>query len=209
MGVRQAGSVAESVRRWIARLPDRAFFDSGDVPGSSRAVESALSRMAADGEIVRVRRGTYWKPPPSRFGRRARPVPLEAGLHIGGRGAGPAGVSAARVFGLTTQVPAIEQVGVPGRAPERMRGVRFASRPYSRREHDLNPYEVALLEVLRAFDEVAERPWEDLVSAVDEAVREGRIRPERVAVAVEEEHDRSARERWHRLAEALAVPASA
>jgi predicted transcriptional regulator of viral defense system len=209
MGVRQAGSVAEGVRRWVERLPDRAFFDSRDVPGSSRAVESALSRMAADGEIVRVRRGTYWKPPPARFGRRARPVPLEAGLHVGGRGAGPAGVSAARLFGLTTQVPAVEQVGVPGRAPERMRGVRFSSRPYSRREYDLNAYEVALLELLRAFDEVAERPWADLADAVDEAVRDGRIRPERVAVAVEEEHDRSAREGWRRLAEALPALASA
>jgi len=203
LGVRQTGSVAESVRRWVDRLSDRAFFDSGDVPGPSRAVESALSRLAAEGEIVRVRRGTYWKPPPARFGRRARPVPLEAGLHVGGRGAGPAGVSAARVFGLTTQVPAIERVGVPGRAPEPMPGVRFSSRPYSRREHDLNPYEVALLEVLRAFDEVAERSWDELVAVVGDAVREGRIRPERVAAAVEEEHDRSARQRWNRLAEAL------
>lgn len=203
MGMRQAGSVAESVRRWVDRLSDRAFFDSGDVPGPSRAVESALSRLAAEGEIVRVRRGTYWKPPPALFGRRARPVPLEAGLHVGGRGAGPAGVSAARVFGLTTQVPAVERVGVPGRAPEPMPGVRFSSRPYSRREQDLNPYEVALLEVLRAFDEVAERSWDDLVAVVGDAAREGRIRSERVAAAVEEEHDRSARQRWHRLAEAL------
>lgn len=206
MGVRQAGSVAESVRRWIDRLPDRAFFDARDVPGSSRAVESALSRMAADGQIVRVRRGTYWKPPPARFGRRARPVPLEAGLHVGGRGSGPVGVSAARLFGLTTQVPAVERVGVPGRAPESMQGVRFASRPYSRREHDLNAYEVALLEVLRAFDKVAERPWQEFVGVVDDAVRDGRIRPDRIAAAVEEEHDRSARQRWHRLAQALPAP---
>lgn len=208
MGVKQAGSVAEGVRRWVDRLPDRAFFDAWDVPGSSRAVESTLSRMAADGQIVRVRRGTYWKAPPARFGRRARPAPLEAGLHVGGRGAGPAGVSAARVFGLTTQVPAVERVGVPGRAPEPMRGVRFSSRPYSRRELDLNPYEVALIEVLRSFDEVAERPWTDLVAAVAEAVELGRIRPDRVAAVVAEEHDRSARQRWDRLAQALPVPAS-
>lgn len=208
MGAHQAGSVAEGVRNWVGRLPDRAFFDARDVPGSPRAVESALSRMAADGQILRVRRGTYWKAPPARFGRRAQPRPLEAGLHVGGRGAGPAGVSAARVFGLTTQVPAVERVGVPGRAPGPMRGVRFSSRPYSRRELDLNPYEVALMEVLRSFDEVAERPWSDLVVVVSEAVQVGRIRPDRVAAAVEAEHDRSARERWDRLARALRVPVS-
>lgn len=203
MGVRQADSVAGRVRAWVQGLPERAYFETGEVPGSSRAVESALSRLAATGELVRVRRGTYWKPPPERFGRRARPAPLEAALHVAGKGAGPAGVSAARVFGLTTQVPAVENVGVAGRAPESMPGVRFSSRPYSRREHDLNAYEVALLEVLRSFDRVSERPWTDLVDVVAEAVEDGRVRPARIAAAVDDEHDRAARRRWQELADAL------
>lgn len=203
MGVKQQGSVAGRVRAWVRALPDRSYFDTGDVPGSPRAVESALSRLAASGELVRVRRGTYWKPPPERFGRRTRPAPLEAALHVAGKGAGPAGVSAARVFGLTTQVPAVVNVGVAGRAPESMPGVRFSSRPYSRREHDLNAYEVALLEVLRSFDLVSERPWTDLVDVVAEAVQDRRIRPARVASAVDDEHDRAARSRWHELADDL------
>jgi hypothetical protein len=203
MGVKQADAVAGVVRRRVAQLPDRAFLDVRDLPGSRRAVESALSRMAGEGRLVRVRRGTYWKPPPARFGRRARPRPLDAALQVAGRGAGPAGVSAARVFGLTTQVPATEQVGVPGRAPQPMDGVRFASRPYSRREHDLNPYEVALLEVLRAFDEVAERPWSRLVAVVRDAIDSGRIRPDRVAEAVGDESHRQARARWQQLAQEL------
>lgn len=209
MGVKQIDSVAGHVRAWIRALPERAFFDSGDVPGSPRAVESALSRLTAEGELVRVRRGTYWKPPPARFGRRARPAPLEAALHVAGKGSGPAGVSAARVFGLTTQVPAVERVGVAGRAPESMPGVRFSSRPYSRREHNLNAYEVALLEVLRLFDLVSERPWSDFVTVVGEAVEQGRIRPDRVAEAVGDEHDRAARRRWQDLADTLELRAAA
>lgn len=113
------------------------------------------------------------------------------------------------MFGLTTQVPAVEQVGVAGRAPEPMAGARFVSRPYSRREHDLNPYEVALLEVLRSFDEISERPWSELVAAVDDAVEQGHVRADRVAAAVADEHNRSARTRWHRLAETLRQPVSA
>jgi hypothetical protein len=203
VGVKQADSVAGAVRRRVEQLPDRGFLDVRDLPGSPRAVESALSRMAAEGRLVRVRRGIYWKPPPARFGRRARPRPLDAALQVAGRGAGPAGVSAARVFGLTTQVPAEERVGVPGRALHPMEGVRFASRPYSRRERDLNAYEVALLEVLRDFDEVAERPWSHLVAAVGEAIDSGQIRPDRVAEAVAEEPHRQARARWQRLAQEL------
>lgn len=203
MGVKQEDSVAGRVRAWVRGLPERSYFDTGDIPGSPRAVESALSRLAASGELARVRRGTYWKPPPEKFGRRARPAPLQAALHVAGKGAGPAGVSAARVFGLTTQVPAVEHVGVAGRAPVSMPGVRFSSRPYSRREHGLNSHEVALLEVLRSFDLVSERPWSDLVDAVKDAVADRRIRVARIAAAVDDERDRAARSRWQELADAL------
>lgn len=209
MGVEQSSSAAASVRRWVDRLPARAFFDSRDVPGPVRAVESALSRMVAAGQLMRVRKGSYWKPPETRFGRRVRPRPLDVAMHVAGPGAGPAGVSAARIFGLTTQVPSVEAVSVAGRAPAAVKGVRFSSRSYSRREHELNPYEVALLEVLRSFHLVSERPWSDLVDAVGQAIDEGHLRPERLAAAVVDEPSRAVRERWRELANALHLSVAA
>jgi len=90
-----------------------------------------------------------------------------------------------------------------------MPGVRFSSRPFTRRELALNPYEVALIEVLRSFDQVAERPWRDLVIVVGEAIDQGRVRPDVVAAAVMAEHDRAARARWKELRDALVFAESA
>lgn len=193
-------SVAAQVRQTVESLDRRAFLRARDLPGSRSAVDSALSRLAADGELVRVQKGLYYRPP-SR-GRR-RPLPLEGGLAIGGRGAGPAGVSAARMFGLTTQVPGVEAVAVPGRAPADREGVRFVARSFGRRELDLNPYEVGLLEVLRDFESVSEQPFDRLAVVVQQATDDGRIRVDRVRDAVDDEWDLDTRRRWGRLEELL------
>ena len=196
-------SVAAQVREAVAGAERRSFLRARDLDGSRAAVESELSRLAGRGELVRVRKGLYYRPPPR--GRR-RPPPLEAGLAIGGRGAGPAGVSAARLLGLTTQVPGVETVAVPGRAPAGWDGVRFVARSYIRRELGLNPYEVGLLEVLRDFDRVSEEPFEQLVEVVGQAVDSERIRLDRVEQVAEQEWDLATRRRWHRLRERLGLP---
>lgn len=77
------------------------------------------------------------------------------------------------LFGLTTQVPGVETVAVPGRAPAGRGTIRFVGRSYDRGELDLNPYELGLLEVLRDFDR-AKQEW-----------------------------DLATRQRWHRLRERL------
>ena len=59
--MRAQGAVAE----WVDAYPTRSFFTPHDVPGTTSAVESALSRLARpDGPIQRVRQGLYWKKPP-------------------------------------------------------------------------------------------------------------------------------------------------
>lgn len=189
-------SVAAQVRQAVEGLDRRSFVRARDLPGSRPAVDSALSRLAADGNLMRIHKGLYYRPP-SR-GRR-RPLPLEVGLAIGGRGAGPAGVSAARMFGLTTQVPGVETVAVPGRAPADRDQVRFVARSFSRREHDLNPYEAGLLEVLRDFERVSEESFDRLADVVRRAVDADKIRVGRVRRAVDEEWDLDTRHRWHRL----------
>jgi len=197
-------SVAEQVRRRVAATEPRSFVQARDFGGSRAAVESELSRLAARGDIVRAAKGLYWRPPAR--GRR-RPDALAVGLAMGGPGSGPAGVSAARLFGLTTQVPGVETVAVAGRAPSDRPGLRFVSRSPHRR--GLNPYEVALLEVLRDFDAVSEEPFDRLVDVVRPAASDDRIRVERVARVAEQEWDLGLRRRWQRLAAALhaGVPA--
>lgn len=189
-------SVAAEVRRSVEGLGRRSFLRARDLPGPRAAVESELSRLAAAGELVRVQKGLYYRPP----GRgRRRPLPLEAGLAIAGSGAGPASVSAARMFGLTTQVPGVDVVAVPGRAPQARDGVRFVSRSFSRRELGLNPYEAGLLEVLRDFDKVSEGPFDQLVGIIEGAIESGKIRPDAVRDAVAEEWDVATRDRWQRI----------
>lgn len=197
-------SVAAEVRRTVAGLDRRAFLRARDLPGPQAAVESALSRLAAAGELTRVQQGLYYRPP----GRgRQQPLPLEAGLAIAGSGAGPAGVSAARMFGLTTQVPGIDLVAAPGRAPQDRDGVRFISRPIFRRELGLNPHEAGLLEVLHDFDKVAEEPFEQLVGIVERAIDSGTIRPGTVRSAAAEEWDVATRDRWQRIETRVRQPA--
>lgn len=197
-------SVAQQVRRRVQSLPERSFLHARDLAGSRAAVESELSRLAASGELVRAAKGLYWRPPAR--GRR-RPDALGVGLEMAGPGSGPAGVSAARVFGLTTQVPGIESVAVAGRVPSKRPGLRFVSRSPERRE--LNPYEVSLLEVLRDFNAVSEEPFSRLVDIVREAWDEGKIDPARVGPVAEREWDVRLRERWAQLLGDLTLRAAA
>ena len=58
----------------------------------------------------------YWKGPRTPVGM---PLPraFDVGMAIAGPGAGPACVSAAAFLGLTTQVPSVDTIAVPGRTP--------------------------------------------------------------------------------------------
>ncbi len=155
--MRAQGAVAE----WVDAYPTRSFFMPHDVPGSTSAVESALSRLARpDGPIQRVRQGLYWKKPPATAFGTARPDPTEAAFAAAGPGAGLAGVSAASALGLSTQVPRQPTIAVVGRPPEGLHGVRLVSRANPQRIL-LNHLEVTLLEVLRDFSALSELAWLD------------------------------------------------
>ena len=104
-------SVAGAVRHRVERARPGTFFRRRDFEGTDRAVESALSRLVAEGELVRVRRGLYWRGKTTRFGM-THPSVLETAVAVGGPGTGPVGVAAAQLLGLTTQVPATVEVAV-------------------------------------------------------------------------------------------------
>lgn len=194
---RKSPAVAAVVRQQVTTARPGTFLRSKDFPGSARAVDTELSRLSTRGEIRRVRRGLYWRGAPTPFGMTA-PSPLEVALTIAGPGAGPSGVAAARQLGLTTQVPAIVEIAVPGKTPDPLPGVRFNARSFARRERKLNPNEVAVLEVLRE-PHAAEATLEEVGRTIHRLVEARQIRPELVAAQVADEHHLQARRHWDEL----------
>ena len=77
------GSVSQRVASHVATLPESSFVAVRDVSGPRSAVESAFSRLAASGEVARVRKGTYWKGAPTPLGV-SLPRTEEVALAIGG-----------------------------------------------------------------------------------------------------------------------------
>ncbi len=195
-------STAEVVRERVAAAPLRAFIAVEELPGSRRAVECALSRLAADGGVVRVRKGLYWKGPKTRFGI-ATPRSADVALEVAGPGAGLAELSAAHLLGLTTQVPSVAVVAVPGRAPAPVVGARFVSRSVERRIAGLRPVEVAVLEVLRSGPASIEKPWSELASTIERLAAVGEVRLDALVSSVADEHHVATRERWAELAARL------
>lgn len=191
-------STARLVRDRVQHAPTKSFISLGDMPGSRRAAECEFSRLALAGDVIRVRKGLYWKGPMTSVGM-PRPRPLEIGLAVAGPGAGPAGLAAAAFMGLTSQVPAVETVAVAGRAPAPLRGVRFVSRSIERRIRSLRPVEVAVIEVLRDGPDSIEAAWAAFAETVGKLAAEQQIRPSLIAEQVHAEHHIAARQRWGEL----------
>lgn len=191
-------STAELVRASLAGSPIRSFIATSKVPGPRHAVECELSRLIAEGEVVRVRKGLYWKGPRTRVGM-PLPRPTEVALEVGGIGSGPAEISAAHLLGLTTQVPAVEVIAVPGRIPSPVPGARFVSRSIERRILGLRPIEVALLEVLRAGPGAVEASPVELAKVAGRLAAAGEIRPEVLGEQVRHERHLATRQRWAQL----------
>ena len=169
------GSIAERVADHVAALPERSFVAVRDVDGSRSAVESAFSRLAADGDVLRIRKGLYWKGATAASGI-SPPRVEEVALALGGPGSGPAGVAAAQWLGLTSQAPSTYLTAVPARAPAPFTGIRFSRRPVERLLHSLMPSEVAVLEVLRVGPAVVESDWENLPELIAGLAASGAVR---------------------------------
>ena len=191
-------SIAGHVADLVAALPERSFVAVRELDGSRSAVESAFSRMTASGDILRVRKGLYWKGAPTALGM-SPPRVEEVALELGGPGSGPAGVAAAQWLGLTSQVPSTFQAAVPVRTPGRWPGVRFTQRPVGRLIRSLTPSEVAVLEVLRAGPAVVETAWEELPEVIARLAALRAIRLEVLDDAVATEPHRQARAHWSEM----------
>lgn len=197
--------VTKLVREAVRATPEGEFVHSRDLVqkfGSRSAVDVALHRLRDSESLVPVRRGLYFKGKKTRFGP-TRPDPLRVGYEVAKScgftsGVGPAGFSAARALGLTTQVPSRYEIAVPGRPPADTAEVQFRSRSAVARR-DLRPMEVAVLELLREWPRYSERPWREFTKTVGDLVRRGEVDLEAVQLAAHRERHLSARDRTDQL----------
>lgn len=208
-----SATVAERVRSAVTQASVGTFVTSRDVldelpVGSRPAVDAALSRLAEAGELFRVRPGIYYRGKSTRYGP-TRPEPLAVAYAVCKErgydsGVGPSGYSAARRLGLTTQVPAREEVAVPGRAPADLPAVHFTARAGAARA-GLKDDEVAVLEVLREWPRFSERGWDALCEAVAELAASRRVRLDVLLKAARRERHSAARARVETLAATLSA----
>ena len=199
-------SVAETVRIKVSKARPGVLFTVDEFEGPRGPVETALSRLEDRGELRRVRKGLYFKGVRSRFGS-GRPRVEDVVYKVcGTKGVGPAGWTASRILGLSTQVPASYEFAVLGTPPTNIPGVRFHSRKNLARI-DLNPLEIAVLETLRAWPTHTEASWDELVKRVAELRDAGAVKPERLAKVVAREHSPALRERMMALASGLQAAA--
>jgi len=178
-------------------MPEKSFVHVDRLPGSAVAARKAASRAAADGELVAVRRGLYYRGKKTSYGMTTPRVEDVAREVLGTRGVGPAGYSAARSWGVTTQIPPVWHVATL-RPVEMIEGVKQHARRNLARA-DLNEKEIALLELLRAPEVYIEAGWADFVTKVRDAVRTGRVRESALRSAVASEHNAAVRTNFERL----------
>jgi Family of unknown function (DUF6088) len=156
-------SIASAVRRSVLNGGGRNW-TFADFPGvSAGAVAHALSRLAAEGHLQRVKKGVYFRPkqtvlgPSLPGGAAILASTFRAPLH-------PAGLTAANVLGLTTQNPGRREYATPASAPP---GFLKDARVATRRPHtrwDLTGEEGAFLEVLRDRARTSDLPAAETIA---------------------------------------------
>lgn len=180
----RVSTVAGEIRRKTLRSRDR-FWRPTDFPFPPGAVDAALSRLSREGELVRVRRGLYWRGTTTLLGMAPPRPEVVAKELLGKPGFGPAGMSAASALGLSTQRPARTVVAVPARPPTDTALVRFVDRSGrgGRSSARLEPLEVALLEVLEDPARFIETPPDVTAARLKQLFGAGRLDPARLVRA--------------------------
>lgn len=189
----------------IRETPEKSFVHVDRLPGSATAARKAASRAVKDGLLLPVRRGLYYRGRRTRYGI-TPPRPDEvARVVLGTRGVGPAGYSAARTWGVTTQVPPVWHVATL-RTVDPIEGVTQHERRNLARA-DLNEKEIALLELLRSPEVYVEAGWETLVDRFRASLATREVNLERLRAAAPGEYNRAVRDNFDRLVEASSVAA--
>lgn len=187
----------------IRSTPERCFIHVNRLPGSETAARQAASRAARNGEIIPIRRGLYYRGSQTRYGMTRPRLEEIAAEVLGDVGIGPAGYSAAREWGVTTQVPAFYHVAVLWKT-DPIAGITQQSRSNKERVK-LNEKEIALLELLRAPEVYIEAGWQVLVANAQESIEKGQIRVDSLRSAVPGERNIGVRLNFDKLVADLLV----
>lgn len=177
-------SVIKTVETRLKRRPGRLFTyeDFDDLPVT--AVAPALSRLVTRGEIKRARKGVYYAPRRTVLGE-VPPDPVVLGNAISRGRSHPAGLSAANLLGLTTQVPARVELAVEDKRPISPRGVEFKPRSRTNRR-DLGARGAALLEVLRDIHHLSDLSPDATSTRLLDVLRDETARSKILRAAVHE-----------------------
>ncbi|HTW83345.1 MAG TPA: DUF6088 family protein [Candidatus Sulfotelmatobacter sp.] len=141
---------------------------------TNAAIEQAFARLAKDGTLLRISKGVYWKARRTRFGM-VRPDAFETAFAIAGDHApGPAGPAAAAFLGLTTQIPPVQDYAVLVKPAVSLPNVAFHERTNTRRK-ELNPAEIAVLEIARDRCRFCELPQRRIFAHLRELAEQGKI----------------------------------
>ena len=183
--VDQKGSVAQQVRGRVLRSGER-LWRIEDFEGSPSAVNNELRRLIARGELMRVRRGVYWRGKKSRFGMIGASQGQAVQKVLGAQEAiGATGWNATNLLGLSTQVSPVEALAVTHRRPEGLHNVKISSRAArsGRREAKLNGMEVTFLEALQGWDRYVEADGATALERFGELLDREDVRVERLVRA--------------------------
>jgi len=183
--------------RAIRDTPRNSFVSLSTLPGPSVAARQAASRATRAGELVTVRPGLYYRGAKTRYGMTRPSVEQIVRKVLGVMGVGPAGFSAAREWGVTTQVPATYHVAALWTVAP-IEGVTQYSRR-NRARLELNPKEIALLELLRDPRVFVESGWESLVNRYSNARAGGLVRERHLDRVVASERNRAVRHHFATL----------
>lgn len=158
----------------------RRFFEPSDFAAPVAAADRALCRLETEGELVRVRKGLYWRGRKTILGMAPPSTAQVLAYLLEDVTYGPSSYSAANLLGLTSQVPARETVAVTGRPPRDLDAVRFTQRSgrRGRNRQRLNAAEIAVLEVLEDWDDLVEVPAAVATNRLRTLIDRGAIRPD-------------------------------
>lgn len=150
-----------------------------------------------------VRRGLYYRGAKTQYGMTRPRIEEIVREVLGDAGNGPAGYSAAREWGVTTQVPSSFHVAALWTS-DPIEGVTQHARR-NRERASLNAKEIALLELMRAPEVYVEAGWNTLARKVRDALAVGEIVEDRLRVAAAGERNVTVRENFDRLLTDLAA----
>ncbi len=170
-----SSSVASAVREKIQRGGERVWRleDFAELP--FLAVAQAFSRLTKEGMLKRLSKGIYYRSRKTAFGE-SRPNPANL-QRLAERRASifPSGLSAAGLFGLTTQSGRRGEVATSGLSlPRKLLGeetIIRTRRPEAWKR--LSSADAALLDLLRTRGEASELPPEETAARITELVAEG------------------------------------